>query len=256
MSEMKVFDNQEFGEVRTVIIDGEPWFVGKDIAGALGYSNHRDAINKHVDNEDRGESQIATSSGEQTMIIINESGMYALVFGSKMENAKRFKHWVTSEVLPSIRKTGNYLSEAENKILNLIDGIQQFMERQERFNQMVIDKLENTNCIQTHQVENDISNSISTFIEEESESQRRRGMLNQLVDKMAKACSWDRNYALHRLYKTLEDVLNISLNENLEIYQTETGNVHASTWEMVTEYNRLYKVAVKLCTNTINGMKC
>ena len=89
MSEMKVFDNQEFGEVRTVIIDGEPWFVGKDIAGALGYSNHRDAINKHVDNEDRGESQIATSSGEQTMIIINESGMYALVFGSKMENMDR-----------------------------------------------------------------------------------------------------------------------------------------------------------------------
>ena len=108
MSNLQIFNNPEFGDIRTVTIDGEPWFVGKDVAVALGYSNHRDALYKHVDSEDKGESRIATPSGEQTMTIINESGLYALIFGSKLESAKRFKRWVTSEVLPAIRKTGNY----------------------------------------------------------------------------------------------------------------------------------------------------
>lgn len=253
MNEMKIFDNEEFGEVRTVTIDEEPWFVGKDVAMALGYSNHKDALSKHVDDEDKRGSRIATPSGEQQMTVINESGLYALIFGSKLESAKKFKHWVTSEVLPSIRKTGGYLSEADTK--SLIESQQQFMERQEKFNQMVIDKLESLNSIQTQQIENDSADSISVFIEED-EFQRRRGVLNQLVDEMAKACSWDRNFALHRLYKTLEKALNISLDYYLEIYQVETGNVHASTWKMITEYNRLYKTALKLCTNTINSMKC
>ena len=253
MNEMKIFDNEEFGQVRTVTIGGEPWFVGKDVAVALGYSNHRDALCKHVDREDKGESRIATPSGEQAMTIINESGLYALIFGSKLESAKRFKHWVTSEVLPMIRKTGGYLSEAEAaRMQSFIESQLQFMEQQERFNQMIVDKLENSNCTQERQDEN----TVSASIEEESESQRRGRILNQLVDEMAKACSWDKSYALHRMYKTLEKVLNISLDEYLEIYQAETGNVHASTWKVVTEYNRLYKIAVILCKNTINSMKC
>lgn len=108
MNNLQIFENEEFGQVRIVMIDDEPWFVGKDVAVALGYSNHRDALCKHVDSEDKGESRIATPSGEQTMIIINDSGMYSLIFGSKLESAKRFKHWVTSEVLPALRKTGHY----------------------------------------------------------------------------------------------------------------------------------------------------
>lgn len=111
MNEIEIFRNEEFGEIRTVIIDGEPWFVGKDVAVALGYSNHRDALFKHVDNEDKGESRIATPSGKQTMTTINESGMYSLIFGSKLESANRFKRWVTSEVLPAIRKHGLYATE-------------------------------------------------------------------------------------------------------------------------------------------------
>ncbi len=108
MNNLQIFENEEFGQVRTVTIDGEPWFVGKDVAAALGYSNHRDALYKHVDSEDKGESRFATPSGEQSMTIINESGVYSLIFGSKLESAKRFKHWVTSEVLPALRKTGHY----------------------------------------------------------------------------------------------------------------------------------------------------
>lgn len=109
-SNLEIFKNEEFGEIRTVTIDGEPWFVGKDIATALGYSNTRDAIAKHVDDEDKGVAKCDTPSGKQNMSIINESGLYALIFGSKLESAIRFKHWVTSEVLPSIRKHGAYMT--------------------------------------------------------------------------------------------------------------------------------------------------
>lgn len=108
MNELKIFDNEEFGEIRTVLVDGEPWFVGKDVASALGYAKPADAIGKRVDLEDRGISKMETPSGRQDMVIINESGLYSLIFSSKLESAKRFKHWVTSEVLPSIRKTGEY----------------------------------------------------------------------------------------------------------------------------------------------------
>lgn len=99
----------EFGNLRTLTIDGEPWFVGKDVAGALGYSNTPDAIGKHVDKEDKLTSQIAMTGQRRNTIIINESGLYSLILGSKLEKAKEFKHWVTAEVLPTIRKTGGYI---------------------------------------------------------------------------------------------------------------------------------------------------
>lgn len=108
MSELKIFENEEFGKVRTIVVDGEVWFVGKDVAEALGYSDPRSTVSKKVEEEDRGVAEMETPSGKQKMTIINESGLYALIFGSKLESAKRFKHWVTSEVLPSIRKTGSY----------------------------------------------------------------------------------------------------------------------------------------------------
>lgn len=108
MNELQIFKSNEFGEIRTVTINGEPWFVGKDVAMALGYERTADAIRQHVETEDKGVGEIQTPGGIQNMTIINESGLYALIFGSKLESAKRFKHWVTSEVLPTIRKTGGY----------------------------------------------------------------------------------------------------------------------------------------------------
>ena len=109
MQELQIFKNEEFGEVRTVTIDNEPWFVGKDVATSLGYERATKAIQDHVSEEDKDEIPIQDSIGRmQKTPIINESGLYALIFGSKLESAKRFKHWVTSEVLPSIRKTGGY----------------------------------------------------------------------------------------------------------------------------------------------------
>lgn len=117
MNDLQIFNNPEFGEVRTVQIDGEPWFVGKDIAAALGYKNTRQAIATNVDSEDKGVHSLDTLKGAQELTIINESGLYSLIFGSRLESASRFKHWVTSEVLPALRKTGQYqmkpLSPAE-----------------------------------------------------------------------------------------------------------------------------------------------
>lgn len=113
MKALTVFENPEFGTIRTFELDGEPWLVGKDVATALGYSNPRDALAKHVDPEDKGVAKCDTPSGEQDMTIINESGLYSLVLSSKLPTAKNFRRWVTSEVLPSIRKTGSYTAPRE-----------------------------------------------------------------------------------------------------------------------------------------------
>ena len=115
MNELKVFQNEEFGEVRSLVINDEPWFVGKDVAKALGYENPSKAIRDHVEEEDKKVGvqnvtpYISDNLGrKQYPTFINESGVYSLIFGSKLPSAKKFKHWVTSEVLPTLRKTGKY----------------------------------------------------------------------------------------------------------------------------------------------------
>ena len=110
MTDLQIFNSPEFGAIRTIEKDGEPWFVGKDVAAALGYEKPTDAVRKHVDVEDRGISKMETPSGAQETTIINESGLYSLVLSSKLPTAKKFKRWVTSEVIPSIRKHGGYLT--------------------------------------------------------------------------------------------------------------------------------------------------
>ena len=114
MNDIQVFNNPVFGNVRTVEIGGEAWLVGKDVAEILGYSEPRSAVSKKVDPEDRGVAKMETPSGIQEMTIINESGFYTLVLGSKLPYAKKFKHWVTSEVIPSIRKNGGYIAGQEH----------------------------------------------------------------------------------------------------------------------------------------------
>lgn len=138
MNEVKIFENQEFGRIRTVTIDDEPWFVGKDVATALGYENASKSIRDHVDKEDKkmGVQNVTPSVKDSLGRIqyptwINESGVYALIFGSRLPSAKKFKHWVTSEVLPSIRRTGSYgmqtekLMEAADKLLAVSENLAQ-----------------------------------------------------------------------------------------------------------------------------------
>jgi anti-repressor protein len=123
-TEIRTFSNDEFGSVRTLTINGEPWFVGKDIAVALGYSNTKDAISKHVDSDDKGWSRFATPSGMQNMTIINESGLYSLILSSKLPTAKKFKRWVTADVLPSIRKTGSYVEKTHQDSYMIADPVE------------------------------------------------------------------------------------------------------------------------------------
>lgn len=137
MNELKIFTNDEFGEIRTVIIDGEPWFVGKDVAVALGYTDTADAVRTHVDMEDKKHVKVGEIPTLKTSnygaYLINESGIYALVFGSKLESATRFKRWVTKEVLPAIRKYGMY---AKDELLDnpdlLLDVVQRYKSERDK----------------------------------------------------------------------------------------------------------------------------
>lgn len=117
MSEIQVFNNPEFGEIRAVDLNGEPWFVGKDVAERLGYANPNEALTDHVDDEDKLNSKTLSSFslniGQRGGWLVNESGLYSLVLSSKLPGAKRFKRWVTSEVLPSIRRNGGYIEGQE-----------------------------------------------------------------------------------------------------------------------------------------------
>lgn len=110
MENLQIFKNEEFGEIRTVTVNNEPWFVGKDVANILEYTNTAKAIRDHIDEEDKLTERIVLSGQNREVIVINESGLYSLIFSSKLPTAKKFKHWVTSEILPTIRKTGGYVS--------------------------------------------------------------------------------------------------------------------------------------------------
>lgn len=137
-NEIMLFRHDEFGEVRTLVIDGEPWFVGKDVAEILGYAKARNAIAKHVDGEDKKDAPIqGVLGGTQSMTIINESGLYSLVLLSKLPKAKEFKHWVTSKILPSLRKYGAYftpevLYQSLCKPENLIEILHALADEQKR----------------------------------------------------------------------------------------------------------------------------
>lgn len=114
MNELKVFTSEEFGDVRTMEINGQPWFVGKDVTDILGYQNGSRDINRHVDEEDKTKVMLFDGNQDKETIIINESGLYGLIMSSKLPSAKRFKRWVTSEILPSIRKNGGYVKGQED----------------------------------------------------------------------------------------------------------------------------------------------
>lgn len=140
MNDVQIFSNEEFGSIRTVVINNEPWFVGKDVAVALGYGKGKslnNAVATHVDDEDKGVTEMMTPGGKQNLIIINESGLYSLILSSKLPSAKKFKRWITAEVLPAIRKTGSYSMAMtdEEKIQLIAKGNIKLNER--------IDKVEN-----------------------------------------------------------------------------------------------------------------
>lgn len=147
MSSIQIFNNPEFGDIRTVDQNGEPWFVGKDIAAALGYSDTFGALKKHVDEQDKQNCQNDSFETPRGMTIINESGVYSLIFGSKLEGAVRFKRWVTSEVLPTLRKTGSYMMPKLSKEMQALFLLDDRTQKQEQR----LTALENTMTVDYNQ---------------------------------------------------------------------------------------------------------
>lgn len=139
MNEIKIFENPEFGSVRTIQINGEPWFVGKNVSDILGYQNGSRDINRHVDEEDKRVERIVLAGQNREVILINESGLYSLIFSSKLPNARKFKRWVTSEVLPAIRKTGSYTVNKKPDSYQIEDPVERakrWIEEQEEKKQL------------------------------------------------------------------------------------------------------------------------
>lgn len=157
MNELQIFNSEEFGDIRTVTIDDEPWFVGIDVAKSLGYANPKNAVPKHVSEEDKLNTQIEYAGQRREVTIINESGLYSLIFGSKLESAKRFKRWVTSEVLPAIRKTGSY-----QKPMTIAEQIQ-LLAQGSQDHEKRIEKLENTMTIDYGQ-QKSISDLVASIV--------------------------------------------------------------------------------------------
>ena len=128
----QIFKNAEFGQIRTCMVDGETYFVGKDVASALGYTNTNQALIKHIDEEDKQTSRFEMGGQKYSMTVINESGLYSLILSSKLESAKRFKRWVTSEVLPAIRQNGRYELQQQNRVLESRNALLEEINREQR----------------------------------------------------------------------------------------------------------------------------
>lgn len=248
--EVTVFKNlvhPEFGELRTVEIDGEPWFVGKDVAAALGYTNSRDAIATHVFADDKGVESIDTLGGRQKMTIINESGLYALVFGSRLKIANDFKHWVTSEVLPSIRKNGAYIRNQENMtpaeiVARGLIAAQKIIEEREK----EIVHLNNRcgRLTQTIAEKQDVINAISRNVP----APTKRMMLNRVMRRRSPELAQSRwSY----LYARFDEIYHKNVKIRMKNYNAEPGHRKCSSIldfidTVLNMLDELYDLAVKL----------
>ena len=249
-SEVTVFKNlvhPEFGELRTVEIDGEPWFVGKDVAEALGYSNARKAVLVHVDAEDKGVTKWDTLGGTQQMTIINESGLYSLILSSKLPSAKEFKHWVTSEVLPSIRKNGAYIRNQENMtpaeiVARGLIAAQKIIEEREK----EIVHLNNRcgRLTQTIAEKQDVINAISRNVP----APTKRMMLNRVMRRRSPELAQSRwSY----LYARFDEIYHKNVKILMKNYNAEPGHRKCYSIldfieKVLNMLDELYDLAVKL----------
>lgn len=249
--EVTVFKNlvhPEFGELRTVEIDGEPWFVGKDVAAALGYTKERNALDKHVDKDDALKRGVTDSMGRtQQMTIINESGLYSLILSSKLPSAKEFKHWVTSEVLPSIRKNGAYIRNQENMtpaeiVARGLIAAQKIIEEREK----EIVHLNNRcgRLTQTIAEKQDVINAISRNVP----APTKRMMLNRVMRRRSPELAQSRwSY----LYARFDEIYHKNVKIRMKNYNAEPGHRKCSSIldfidNVLNMLDELYDLAVKL----------
>ena len=250
--EVTVFKNlvhPEFGELRTVEIDGEPWFVGKDVATALGYSNTRDALSRHIDNEDKTSVVIPDSGSnyKSKTTLINESGLYSLILSSKLPSAKEFKHWVTSEVLPSIRKNGAYIRNQENMtpaeiVARGLIAAQKIIEDKERKITLLNGRCEL--LTQTVTDQQDIIDAISRNVP----APTKRAMLNRVMRRRSPELAQSRwSY----LYARFDEIYHKNVKIRMKNYNAEPGHRKCYSIldfieKVLNMLDELYDLAVKL----------
>lgn len=238
MQELKIFNNNEFGQVRTVEIDGKPYFVGKDVANALGYSNPRDAISRHCKGVVKHDS---FKEGGQLIALISEGDMYRLITHSKLESAERFESWVFDEVLPTIRKTGGYMNNTDLFINTYFDDIPE--EQKNLVRTCLVSIEEKQKKINNLQKENDLlSQKILQWAD--------RPLINSIVRAYAHSLDGDFRKAWTDFKKELLYQHSINLNSRITAYLNQTGKkTKPKTLDMIdeSELQKALSTAVALC---------
>lgn len=253
MENIRIFENAEFGKVRTANINGNAWFVGKDIANILGYSNTQKAIRDHVDDEDKLTERIVLSGQNREIIVINESGLYSLVLSSKLPTAKKFKRWVTSEILPTIRKTGGYVNNDDmfiNTYLPFADETTKMLFKN------TLNVINNQNKLISEQ-KNEIvrkSNVIQGFADDIPNPTKRK-ILNEVV-------RYGGNYQerWNILYKEFQATYGIDVSRRFKNYdekgeRPKMKNKLDFVEKKLNMLNELYGIAVKLYESDIEKIK-
>lgn len=238
LNELKIFEKDEFGKVRTIIVSGEPYFIGKDVADILEYSNTQKAIRDHVDEEDKLTERIVLSGQNRAVIFINESGLYSLILSSNMPNAKKFKHWVTSEILPTICKTGGYINNVDLMINTYFSDVPD--EQKSLVKGLLVNIEEKQKKIVSLNNENDL-------LAQKNLEWADRPLINSLVRAYASSIgdfgkAWN-NYKKELLYKH-----SININSRITNHINTTGK-KPKTLDMIddSELANAISVAVSLC---------
>lgn len=247
-----IFTSEEFGEVRTVIINGEPWFVGKDVAVALGYKDTSDALKKHVDVEDKLTRQFADSGQSRKMYVVNESGLYSLILSSKLDSSKRFKRWVTSEVLPTIRKTGGYVLNDElfiSEYLPFADDTTKLL-----FQTTLQTIRSQNNLLIEKQKELDYRQEVIYNLTDEITVSDKRQILNRIM-RHHNGEFQDRWYLL---YREFDNKYNMNVNRRLENYNKKHKPQIKSKLDYIdkilNQLDDLYDLAAKLYESDVNEL--
>lgn len=242
-NEIKIFENPDFGKVRTVEVNGEPYFVGKDVTDILGYSNSSKALADHVDEEDKLNNESLSSLGQRGGWLINESGLYSLILSSKLPKAKEFKRWVTSEVLPTIRKTGGYISNSELMVSTYFGNIP--VEQQTLVKGLFDNIIAQQTKINTLTTTNEVLTA-------DILSWADRSLINTIVRRYAGyACNGKFAYAWTEFKKELLYKYGINVNARITAYHNRTGKkTKPKTLDMIAddEVVSALKTAVSLCS--------
>ena len=241
-NEVKIFENEEFGSVRTLEINGKPYFVGKDVADILGYQNASRDINRHVDEDDREKVMIFDGNQNKESIIINESGLYSLILSSKLPTAKKFKRWVTSEILPSIRKTGGYLANSDMMVSTYFGNLPP---EQQTLVKGLFDN------IIAQQTKIDTLTTTNEVLTTDILSWADRPLVNALVRRYAGyACDGNFASAWIEFKKELLYKYSININSRITAYINKNGK-KPHTLDVITDDEVLsaLKTIVSLCEN-------